>query len=80
MGQAELIIIGFTVFGGYGTAYFFKNMARLWQRWGALTYFLFPAMFMAILYSGAIVAAYQNVWVSSLYALIFVMRFIKADD
>ena len=76
--QWILLIIGAFLLG-YVTAYFFKNMGKLWQRWGIFTLFLFPLIIMYLLLGGEAIANLKSAAISLVFALGFMIRMIKRD-
>ena len=81
MNETEYVFMAIIAFGvGYATAYFYKNIGRLWRSWGLFVcYFLFPPIVIGLLVSAAVVADTKDAVISSMFAGGFVIRMVKHD-
>ena len=79
MNETEWIFWGvFSLAIGYGIARFFKNIGRLYRKWGLLiSYFAFPTILVMLLYSGAIIADFNNIVLSMVFAGGFLIGMVK---
>lgn len=79
MNDTEYILIGVLAFGlGWFAAYLVKNLGRIMNRWGSLIGGFY--ILIAVVYSLFLIAAItdmQSVFLSSLLAIGFLIRFFK---
>ena len=81
MNETEKIFLAIMAFGiGYAIAYFFKNMGKIWKKYGALIgILLFPAIIISLVMAAAQIGDMRDVFVSTIFAAGFVVRMVKRD-
>ncbi len=81
LNETAWILVAIAAYGiGRATAWFFKDMGKIVERWGGLIALLtFPSLFMLILAGGHYIAVLNNVAVSMIFALGFVIRLLKRN-
>ncbi|MBF0264120.1 MAG: hypothetical protein HQL46_02530 [Gammaproteobacteria bacterium] len=79
MNETELVLYSILAyFNGYGIAWFFTNMGRLFTSWGLLgSYFLFPMIYVVLLFLAASIADLQNFIISTVFAIGFIVGMVK---
>jgi len=79
MNETEMALYSILAFfNGYGIAYFFTNMGRLFNNWGLLgSYFLFPVIYIVLLYLAAAIADLQSFLFSTVFAIGFIIGMVK---
>jgi hypothetical protein len=81
MNETQWILFGIGSFAvGWAMAVFFKNMGRLFERWGLIiSYFLFPLIIMYLLLSAEAVMQFKSITLSLIFAAGFFIRMFKHD-
>jgi len=81
MNDTEYVFMAIIAFGiGYGIAHFFKNIGKLWRKWGGIIcYFAFPVIVYVLIGGAAMIADMRDVIISSIFAAGFVIRMIKRN-
>lgn len=81
MNETAWIFTALGSFGvGYAIAHFFKNMGKIYRKWGGLiAYFVFPIIIMFLYLSAVMIADFKNAFLSVIFAGAFIVRFMKRD-
>ncbi|HIJ25785.1 MAG: hypothetical protein HOA22_11050 [Gammaproteobacteria bacterium] len=76
MNESDFIFFSIFSFGvGHAIAYSVKNVSRLYKEWGLLVcYFVFPPIFVVLVYSAAMIADAKDPILSTAFAVGFIYR------